>query len=97
VTGTVLSLFASSNPDGLEWSVAGVSGGEELRAEGPVFSFFAAIQERLSFMPDYDTKTGEGTGTSAAGLIGAALTVALAGAAVLIIRASKKKRKNAVK
>ena len=107
VAGTLLSLFASANPDGLEWSIIGTAGAAELETHGRVFSAFAGIQERLALMPDYETgsiggsgafgSVTSGPGTSAAGFIGAALVFVLAGAAALIIRIVKKRRKNAVK
>ena len=92
-TAAGLSLLASANPDGLEWSIAGVAGTTELEAGGPVFEFFAAARERLSFMPDYGFAEGGGAGTPIAGLVGAALVFALAGAATLVIGAYKNKRK----
>ena len=95
VTAGGLSLLASPYPDGLEWSVEGAGAGAPV-AEGGVQGFFAALQERLSFMPDYGFKPGGG-GTPAAGLIGAVLVFAAASAAMLIIRIYKKKRNNAVK
>ena len=97
VAGTLLSLFASANPDGLEWSIIGTAGTDELETHGRVFSAFAGIQERFAFMPDYETGYGSGSGTSAAGFIGAVLVFALAGAAALIIRIVKKRKKNAGK
>jgi cobalt/nickel transport system permease protein len=57
VTGGALSWFASSSPDGLEWSMFKVSGSEEL--EGPekgVHHTFASLQEKTSFLPDYGFK-----------------------------------------
>ena len=97
VTGGGLSWFASTHPDGLEWSVKGVTGKEELEApkEG-AHGVMGRIQERLSFLPDYDFKKPEGgegekeakkdeswpnvsTGKSLAGILGAAMTLLLAG------------------
>jgi cobalt/nickel transport system permease protein len=94
ILGVGISLFASANPDGLEWSMEQVAGTTELETGGStIFSAFSGVQERLSFMPDYDFAAGEGTGTSAAGIIGAALVFVIAGAAGLIIRAYKKRRR----
>ncbi len=61
VVGGALSWFASAYPDGLEWSIAGVTGSEELEApsEG-IHGALARIQEKLSFLPDYGFKTPEG-------------------------------------
>lgn len=53
-TGGILSWFASSYPDGLEWSMARTAGVEEL--DGPeegIHGFLAGLQEKLSFLPDY--------------------------------------------
>ena len=95
VTGGALSWFASTHPDGLEWSVKGVTGKEELAApQAGVHGIMAWIQEKLSFLPDYDFKKAEeekaakkeeswpeiSTGKSLSGLLGAALTLLMAGA-----------------
>ncbi|MDO9508337.1 MAG: energy-coupling factor ABC transporter permease [Thermovirgaceae bacterium] len=53
-TGGILSWFASSYPDGLEWSMARTAGVEELEApEGGAHGFLAGLQEKLAFLPDY--------------------------------------------
>ena len=90
-----LSLLASENPDGLEWAVFHTAGVEELHAEGDVHDAFASAQESLTMMPDYELE--EGGGAPIAGLVGAAIVFAAAGAAALVIRACKRKRKDAVK
>ena len=95
ITAGGLSLFASANPDGLEWSILGASGAAGPETSGGIFAAFAGVQERLSFMPGYDGPAGDGGGAPIAGLVGAGLVFATAGAAALIIRASKKKRKRA--
>jgi cobalt/nickel transport system permease protein len=56
ITGGALSWFASSNPDGLEWSISGINGEEELQATDEVHGFFAEIQEKIAFLPDYNFK-----------------------------------------
>lgn len=79
ISGVGLSLLASSNPDGLEWSIAGVTGGSELESGGQVRGAAAAIQERLALLPDYGFAGGDAAaGTSLSGLVGAAITLALA-------------------
>lgn len=96
ITGGVLSLFASSNPDGLEWAMEHVAGTSELTAKGGVFDDAAAIQESTAFLPDYDYPSagedGSSTGTTVAGIAGGAMTFALAGAAGLLISKAKKKK-----
>lgn len=57
VTGGALSWFASSSPDGLEWSMAKVSGHEELAApENGIHGMLASLQEKIAFLPDYSFK-----------------------------------------
>lgn len=54
LTGGVFSWFASEQPDGLEWSIAKVSGQNELMgSERGVHGLLASFQEKLSFLPGY--------------------------------------------
>ena len=96
VTGGVLSWFASTHPDGLEWSIKGVTGKEELEApKAGAHGALAWLQEKLAFLPDYDFKKPAGRkpeakkeeswpdvnpGKSLAGVLGAAMTLLLVGA-----------------
>ncbi len=58
ILGGVASWFASSHPDGLEWSMFRVSGKEELDAPaGGIHQTLANLQEKTAFLPDYDFKT----------------------------------------
>jgi cobalt/nickel transport system permease protein len=58
VTGGTLSWFASAHPDGLEWSMAKVSGKEELETpEHGVHALLAEIQGKTAFLPDYAFKS----------------------------------------
>ena len=84
LTGGLVSWFASEYPDGLEWSIAGVSGSEELpEAEHGVHGMLAALQEKLAFLPDYSfPSAGEGDsggrlGTSVSGVVGGIITLAI--------------------
>lgn len=85
LTGGLLAWFASEHPDGLEWSIAGVTGFEELpEAEHGVHGWLAALQEKLAFLPDYGfpaAGAGEGgggkLGTSVSGVLGGIITLAL--------------------
>lgn len=57
-TGGVLSWFASSHPDGLEWSISGVTGQAEMMATGStVHQTLAAWQEQTALLPDYNFKS----------------------------------------
>lgn len=54
IAGGIVSWFASKNPDGLEWSITKVTGMKELKGpEEGLHGSMAALQERLSFLPDY--------------------------------------------
>jgi len=105
LAGGILSLFASSYPDGLEWAVEKTAGTTELESASPVIKRAAQIQDAASVMPDYNFKdagenssegdTGSGIGTTVAGIAGGAFTFLLAAASAFIISAIKKKRKTA--
>ena len=108
VAGGMLSWFASTHPDGLEWAIKGVSGQAELEApKAGVHGAMAWMQEKLAFLPDYNFKKpaeekegkpaeekggkeGEwpevSAGKSLAGIVGAALTLLMAGAIGLGLR-----------
>jgi len=91
--GGLVSWFASSNPDGLEWSMAKVSGKEELDTPGHgIHAFLAGLQKKLTFLPDYDFKKNSpepettlnkeasspvDVGTSVSGLVGGLITLAM--------------------
>jgi len=101
VAGGVLSLFVSSNPDGLEWSIARTTertlGAQtEIEAEGGVYDAAASVQENLAFLPDYGFASDpeNAAGTSVSGIAGTVITFALAGAAGLVITKAKKNRKS---
>jgi len=107
ITGGALSWFASAHPDGLEWSMAKVSGTEELEnPEHGIHASLSGIQEHTAFLPDYAFKTAHGeegdmesetawpavdAGTSLSGLVGGTLTLFIAA----LIGFSVKRRKNA--
>lgn len=92
VVGGGLSLFASGNPDGLEWALfgneeAGYSQNMGLDEEDFGVSSAAAdtassIQEATSFLPDYAFPDSDAAvGTTVSGIVGSAI---VAGIAVLI-------------
>jgi cobalt/nickel transport system permease protein len=58
--GGIVAWFASSSPDGLEWSMAKVSGSHEIeRAGNTVHDMVGAVQQKLAFLPDYSFKATE--------------------------------------
>ncbi len=59
VVGVALSWFASAHPDGLEWSIARVTGVEELGADSAAHDAAARAQERTAVLPDYALKAEE--------------------------------------
>jgi cobalt/nickel transport system permease protein len=93
ITGGALSWFASTHPDGLEWSLAKVAGKSQLQEPGQgAARVLKGIQEKTAFLPDYSFKQianeqtknaktpawpGIEAGTSASGIIGAAIVLGM--------------------
>ncbi len=93
IAGGALSWFASTHPDGLEWSIEKVYGKGDLSEQGRgIASLLKSIQEKTAFLPDYNFKRagnepnqeaaapawpGIDAGTSAAGIIGAAIVLGM--------------------
>lgn len=51
------SWFASSHPDGLEWSMAKVAGSKAFSApRDPLHELLATLQQQIAFLPDYGFK-----------------------------------------
>lgn len=74
--GGGLSLFASQYPDGLEWSIGGITGNSEVEASGDVKDTLASVQATTAFLPDYHFNGSEDDiGISTSGIVGAALTL----------------------
>ena len=84
-----LSLFASSHPDGLEWSIERVTGSTEIaEAENGIAS---QVQEKTALLPDYQFKGKEsGLGTSFSGIAGSCLVLAVCGGVCYVISRRKK-------
>lgn len=89
IVGGGLSLVASSNPDGLEWSMfgnadAGYSENMGLDEENYGISSGAAevagsIQEKTAFLPDYAfANSDSAAGTTVSGLLGSVMVAAVA-------------------
>lgn len=104
VVGGGLSLAASANPDGLEWSMfgnaeSGYSENMGLDEENYGISSSAAeaagsIQEKTAFLPDYAfADSDSAAGTTVSGLVGSAI---VAGVAVLVCLAGGFFRKKKV-
>ncbi|MEZ0537861.1 energy-coupling factor ABC transporter permease [Caldicellulosiruptoraceae bacterium PP1] len=100
IVGGFVSWFASSNPDGLEWSIQKITGSEDLKSKGSLYEKLGKFQEKLSLFPDYqfkvDTKnkdlSQERMGTSTSGIVGAVIVFAFALFIGIIIKARKKSK-----
>lgn len=89
VVGGGLSLVASSNPDGLEWSLfgnaeAGYSENmgldeDDFGVSSSAADTAASIQEKTAFLPDYAfANSDSAAGTTVSGLVGSAIVAAIA-------------------
>lgn len=91
LTGGGLSLYASSNPDGLEWSIEGVTGVGEVEASGSTKDALAKVQSATSFLPDYNFSGSDSKlGVSVSGIIGGAATLILIGGIGYVVVKKKK-------
>lgn len=104
--GGVLSWFASEHPDGLEWSIARITGTAELPATTyQEHAQLADFQAKTALLPDYAlpttanaateparAATDERIGTSLAGLVGGALTLALCTLIGVLLRKRSKRQ-----
>jgi cobalt/nickel transport system permease protein len=92
IAGGALSWFASTHPDGLEWSIEKIAGKGELPQAYGIAAALKGFQEKTAFLRDYNFKpAGDGlkkgeappswpgieAGTSAAGIIGAAIVLGM--------------------
>ena len=78
--GGGLSLLASGDPDGLEWSMAKTAGSAELERSGVVHSFFSGLADMLALLPDYAFPGSETpAGTVVAGIVGCLFCALLLG------------------
>lgn len=106
IVGGGLSLFASGNPDGLEWSLFGNAESgysqnmgldeEDYGLSSDVAQKAEAIQEKTAFLPDYAIKDNDSAaGTTVSGVLGAALVAAIAAFIALIGGFFRKKNEKA--
>jgi len=102
ITGGALSWFASTHPDGLEWSIAKITGTRELSGQQQgIAPELKGIQDRTAFLPDYNFKRTEGgrnngdeapswpsveTGTSVSGIVGSVSVFAVVVLIGLVVR-----------
>jgi cobalt/nickel transport system permease protein len=90
VTAGVLTSFASSRPDGLEWSIAKLTGHGELAApQAALHRSLGALQATTAVLPDSSLPSADGkrtAGSSVAGLLGGLLTLVLVLATGALLR-----------
>lgn len=101
--GGVVSLYASSNPDGLEWSIEKITSSSEVEDTSALHEFIGSIQEKIAFLPDYGFKNSSNeqiesnipvsAGTSVSGIIGSLLTAILAVLIGVSTNAYRKRKK----
>ncbi len=100
LVGGVFSWFASSQPDGLEWSMFRTSGQEEFTGKSTWHQKLGEFQEKFAALPDYNLKNVQPVegkypsvdgGTSFAGVVGAGLTLLLAGLLGIVLKFFKKR------
>jgi cobalt/nickel transport system permease protein len=93
--GGFLSLYASSNPDGLEWSMEGILGTTELQNSSDTHVAAQELQEKTAILPDYsflNAQQDEPIGTSVSGIVGGVFTLAVTVVAGVAILAYKKRK-----
>jgi cobalt/nickel transport system permease protein len=108
LTGGVISWVASSDPDGLEWSIEKTYVKTELpEAENEIDQALRSIQKKTAFLPDYGFKKQEtaeenknipswpevDAGRSVSGIAGSAIILAAVTLLGLVIRAVRSRPK----
>lgn len=91
-----LSLYASANPDGLEWSIGQLTGSTEVDGNASAVSALAErIQGATSLLPDYSFRNSDSVaGTSVSGIFGSVIVLALAGGMAALVKSFHKKKGN---
>jgi len=103
--GGGFSLFASGNPDGLEWSLFGNTDGgysqnmgldeEDYGVSSDEADKAQAVQDKLAFLPDYAFKNSDSVlGTTTSGIVGIILVAAVILVVSLVPKLIKKKEVN---
>lgn len=107
LVGGIFSQFASSHPDGLEWSLFGNAEGgysdnmgldeDDYGVASSLAESAAAVQEKTAFLPDYAfaEDADNAVGTSVSGVVGSAMVAGIA-ALVCLAGGFFRKKKAAV-
>ncbi|MEI6645194.1 MAG: energy-coupling factor ABC transporter permease [bacterium] len=105
VMGGMASWFASKQPDGLEWSIAHITGGKELsQPKTGLHKDLADLQEKTVLLPEpsvpvdlsapqEDAWPNVSKRTSVSGLVGGSLTLVLASLFGIVLRLSSRRNK----
>ncbi len=82
LTGGFFAWYASSSPDGLEWSIVNVTGTAELDAPHTlIHSLLSSLQDMIAPLPDYSIKGetySENMETTVSGIVGSIITLTFA-------------------
>ncbi len=93
--GGGLSLVASSNPDGLEWSIQKVTGSAEIETDSSnadAVNGAAQIQEKTALLPDYAFANSDSSlGTTFSGVFGSVVVAVISIGCCIIFKLFKKK------
>ncbi len=91
--GGGLSLVASSNPDGLEWSIEKITGSTEVESDGGIYETVGSVQETTALLPDYTFKNSESSvGTTFSGIVGSVIVVGVCVGACYAFKFFRKKK-----
>ncbi|MEY8307604.1 energy-coupling factor ABC transporter permease [Enterococcus faecium] len=94
IIGGVLSLFASSNPDGLEWSVNKIiDKNSNITTRDKLYKNISSVQDKLSMFPDYNFRNSKDkVSTSLSGIIGVFFTFFICSGILYIFKFFKKRK-----
>ena len=88
-----LSLAASGNPDGLEWSIEKITGTTDVETDGGIYSTASGIQDTTSILPDYAfSDSDDAAGTSVSGILGCGVVAAICIGGCYTFKLFKKKK-----
>lgn len=86
LAGILFNWIASSNPDGLEWSIMKVTGGSDIESNAVNTETFDEIQQATAVIPDYNNYLS--------GIIGVLIVVVVVWMVAAILRLRNKKLRN---
>ncbi len=91
--GGGLSLAASSNPDGLEWSIEKITGSAEVENIGTIYEQAASVIDKTALLPDYAFKANDSAlGTTVSGIIGSVVVIGVCIGVCYLLKLFKSKK-----